>query len=395
MGKDENIIAVTNKKLENLFVVSKEDFVKNTFLISSLSAYNNILLIDSELMDLTIPYLNKDIVVLDFDNNISKSSYFEKYSILRFRGNFKDGYTKEYNDYSKKLEDELLWRLIRLYELKSDKGSSSAIKYKNFIDDTRTLLSNDDQQKFDETIDLLGNIAIPSIIMMLQEGIKKSSEFQTRLTAGFTEEEKVNRFLKLEYQHRMHPDISKISRENIYNGEALKDCSLWKSKMNYINSNKRFELRHVDSPIVDNHNRNENEASAIIKELNLFIDYAKKHPKQDGNKYEIAILSFYNTQITYIRRLLQTLFKTGNKFNFNMDNIHVALNTVDKFQGQEADIVYLSMVQNNRVGFLDSISRVNVAITRAKEKIIIFGDKVFFKNQNHSELLSKLFKEVK
>ena len=78
-----------------------------------------------------------------------------------------------------------------------------------------------------------------------------------------------------------------------------------------------------------------------------------------------------------------------------MDNVHVALNTVDKFQGQEADIVYLSMVQNNRVGFLDSISRVNVAITRAKEKIIIFGDKEFFQKQDHSELLNKLFKEAK
>ena len=393
LGKEENIIAVTNENLENLFAISKDDLNKHTLVVPSLTAYNNILLIDSELIDDVIPYLNKEMVVFDFDSNISKSNAFEKYQILRFRGNFKDGYSKEYNDYSRKLEDELLWRLIRLYELKSDQGSS--IKYKKFIDETRALLSDEDKKKFDETVDLLSNIAIPSIIMMLQEGIKKGSEFQNRLTAGLTDEEKVNRFVRLEYQHRMHPDISKVSRENIYNGEALKDCSLWKSKIDYINSKSRFELRHVESPIVDNHNRNENEAAAILDELKAFIEHAKKNPKSDGSKYEVAILTFYNTQVAYIRKILQSFFNTSNKFNFTMENVHVALNTVDKFQGQEADVVYLSMVQNNRVGFLDSISRVNVAITRAKEKIVIFGDKEFFQKQDHSELLQKLFKEAK
>lgn len=393
LGKEENIIAVTNENLENLFAISKDDLDKQTLVLSSLSAYNNILLIDSELIDDVIPYLNKEMIVLDFDSNISKSNAFEKYQILKFRGNFKDGYSKEYNDYSRKLEDELLWRLIRLYELKSDQGSS--IKYKKFIDETRALLSDEDKKKFDETVNLLSNIAIPSIIMMLQEGIKKGSEFQNRLTAGLTDEEKVNRFVRLEYQHRMHPDISRVSRENIYNGEALKDCSLWKSKINYINSKSRFEIRHVESPIVDNHNRNENEAAAILDELKAFINHAKKNPKPDGSKYEVAILTFYNTQVAYMRKMLQSFFNTKNIFNFTMENVHVALNTVDKFQGQEADVVYLSMVQNNRVGFLDSISRVNVAITRAKEKIVIFGDKEFFQKQDHSELLKKLFKEAK
>ena len=95
LGKDENIIAVTNETLENLFAISTDDFNKNTLVLSSLSAYNNVLLIDSELIDEVIPYLNKDITVLDFDNNISRSNMFEKYQVLRFRGNFKDGYSKE------------------------------------------------------------------------------------------------------------------------------------------------------------------------------------------------------------------------------------------------------------------------------------------------------------
>ena len=122
LGKEENIIAVTNENLENLFAISKDDLNKHTLVVPSLTAYNNILLIDSELIDDVIPYLNIEMVVLDFDSNISKSNAFEKYQILRFRGNFKDGYSKEYNDYSRKLEDELLWRLIRLYELVKRQG---------------------------------------------------------------------------------------------------------------------------------------------------------------------------------------------------------------------------------------------------------------------------------
>ena len=392
--KGDNIIAVTNEQLTNLVSITQEELETKSFKLAALSAYNNIILVDSELINEVIPYLNSKAVVLDFDNNISKSNFFDKYQILRFRGNFNvDGYDKEYSDYSKKLEDELLWRLIRLYELKQDQGSSE--KYRKFIQETRELLTSDEQKRFDETIDLLSNIAIPSIIMMLQEGIKKGSEFQNRLTAGLTEKEKINRFVRLEYQHRMHPEISRISRENVYDGEALKDCSLWNSKMNYINDKNRFEIRHVESPVVDSHNRNEFEAQAIIKELEEFMKHAEKNSKADGSKYEIAILTFYNGQVAYIRKLLQKLFGNTNKFNFTNDFVHVALNTVDKFQGQEADIVFISMVQNNRVGFLDSISRVNVAITRAKEKVIIFGDKDFFIKQDHSTLLNKLFKEAK
>ena len=107
---------------------------------------------------------------------------------------------------------------------------------------------------------------------------------------------------------------------------------------------------------------------------------------------EISKLFIYQ-RTKELRKRLKVIFNQPNSnFNYYGDDIHVTLNTVDKFQGQEADVVYLSMVQNYRVGFLDSINRVNVAITRAKEKIIIFGDKKFFISQDNSEILKKLFK---
>ncbi|MBO9639437.1 MAG: IGHMBP2 family helicase, partial [Siphonobacter aquaeclarae] len=55
----------------------------------------------------------------------------------------------------------------------------------------------------------------------------------------------------------------------------------------------------------------------------------------------------------------------------------LAINTVDSFQGQERDIVYLSMTRSNtegEIGFLSDIRRMNVAMTRARKKLVVVGD---------------------
>ena len=389
-----NLVAITNARLSNIYTISKKEIEDNSYKVTALLSETSIFLIEEGLIDMVLPLLNERTKVLHSENDIRSSEYYGKYSILHARESFPVDYKKIYKDYSRKIEDEILWRLIRLYEL--DKKQHSSEKYQKYIEDVRSLLKETDVQAFDSTIDTLRNIAIPSIIMMLQEGINKNDEHQSILTAGLEERDKINRFVKLDYQHRMHKDISRISRENVYNNEALKDGSYWKSQMDYCNDKARFEVRNIEGPVVDGKNENEHEAKAIIDELVLFMDYIKDHKKTNGEEYTVAILSFYNGQIVNLRKKLKKLFnQERNNFNFYGDNIHVTLNTVDKFQGQEADVVYLSMVQNYRVGFLDSINRLNVSITRAKEKIIIFGDKKFFISQDHSEILNKLFKEVK
>jgi superfamily I DNA and/or RNA helicase len=58
-------------------------------------------------------------------------------------------------------------------------------------------------------------------------------------------------------------------------------------------------------------------------------------------------------------------------------NDKISVNTIDSFQGQERDVVYISMVRSNStgdIGFLSDIRRMNVAITRAKKKLVIIGD---------------------
>ena len=392
VDKNNELVAVTSsKKLENIFTISEDDLNNNTYKVAALTSFGQIFLIEESLVTKVLPLINSNVVFLHNEKDLRSINYYQDYAILHARGRFTQEYKKIYKDYSRKLEDEILWRLIRLYELSNTQTKSK--KYQEYIAEVSALLTDSDKKEFDKTIDTLRNIAIPSIIMILQEGINKNSPYQSMITSGLSKEDKLNRFVMLDYQHRMHRDISKVSRENVYDNEALKDSDLWTSKMDYCNSKSRFEVRNIEGPVVDNNNKNEREVEAIINELIQFMDYIKTHEKKNGERYSVAILSFYNGQIVELRKKLKIIFnQPKSNFNYYGDDIHVTLNTVDKFQGQEADVVYLSMVQNYRVGFLDSINRVNVAITRAKEKIIIFGDEKFFISQTNSEILNKLFK---
>jgi superfamily I DNA and/or RNA helicase len=90
---------------------------------------------------------------------------------------------------------------------------------------------------------------------------------------------------------------------------------------------------------------------------------------------------------------------TGNEngfSNFNitkvMHKINIKLHTVDKFQGHEADIVFLSMVQTSKDGFIDNPNRLNVAITRAKFQLVIIGHHEYFLTKTQSDDLRELAK---
>jgi superfamily I DNA and/or RNA helicase len=78
-------------------------------------------------------------------------------------------------------------------------------------------------------------------------------------------------------------------------------------------------------------------------------------------------------------------------------NVVIKLNTVDRFQGQEADIVFLSMVQTDKIGFLGSPNRLNVALTRARFQLVVFGKKDYYcdPDQNNSDDLKALANDLK
>jgi len=86
----------------------------------------------------------------------------------------------------------------------------------------------------------------------------------------------------------------------------------------------------------------------------------------------VGMISPYRAQVQYLRRLLMksAYFKPFRRL--------ISINTVDGFQGQERDIIVISMVRSNdegQIGFLRDLRRMNVAITRARMKVIILGNR--------------------
>ncbi len=88
-------------------------------------------------------------------------------------------------------------------------------------------------------------------------------------------------------------------------------------------------------------------------------------------RIDVGVISPYRAQVQYLRRLLK------KKEFFKPYRSLISVNTVDGFQGQERDVILISLVRANdegQIGFLRDLRRMNVAITRARMKLIILGD---------------------
>jgi hypothetical protein len=147
-------------------------------------------------------------------------------------------------------------------------------------------------------------------------------------------------------------------------------------------------------------NENAAEAQKVLGELQSFVEWARGAPRRDkqgrSKPWEVALLTFYRGQESSLREALQRLpGQRGNTFIFHLPHeepaVRVVLATVDRFQGQEADLVLLSFVKSGSVGFLDSPNRLNVALTRARYQLVLIGHRSYFASERcHVELLRAL-----
>ena len=115
-----------------------------------------------------------------------------------------------------------------------------------------------------------------------------------------------------------------------------------------------------------------NKAEAELTLLAL-QNYFEKIGKQRilDERLDVGVISPYRAQVQYLRHR----FKRSDFFKPYRPLI--SINTVDGFQGQERDIILISLVRSNdegQIGFLRDLRRMNVAITRARMKVIILGD---------------------
>ncbi|GAB2565383.1 AAA domain-containing protein [Spirosoma areae] len=177
----------------------------------------------------------------------------------------------------------------------------------------------------------------------------------------------------LNVQYRMHEHIMGYSSQVFY-----------QNNLNAHASVAAHSLFDGDTPLVfvdtagcsfdekpdGTSSTNPEEAALLMKHLSqLTADLSTRYTKQDFPT--VAIISPYKQQINVLKdQLLNTpdLLAYGDK---------ISVNTIDSFQGQERDIVYISMTRSNAegdIGFLSDIRRMNVAMTRARKKLVIIGD---------------------
>lgn len=115
---------------------------------------------------------------------------------------------------------------------------------------------------------------------------------------------------------------------------------------------------------------NTNEGILLVETLKLYIGQLGIDRLLD-NRVDFGIISPYKSQVQLLRRLIK------RERDLKPLLPYITVNTVDGFQGQERDVILISMVRGNdegRIGFLGDLRRMNVAITRARMKLIILGD---------------------
>jgi hypothetical protein len=179
----------------------------------------------------------------------------------------------------------------------------------------------------------------------------------------------------LKVQYRMNEEIMRFSSDWFYNGqvESAPEVShrgilSYEIPIEWINTegmdcNEEF--------VRANYGRiNKAEAELTVEQLRLYLQKIGKERVLD-ERIDFGIISPYKAQVYYLRHLLKqdAFFKPFRRL--------LTVNTVDGFQGQERDVILISLVRANedgQIGFLNDLRRMNVAITRARMKLIILGD---------------------
>lgn len=241
------------------------------------------------------------------------------------------------------------------------------------------------------------DVGLPSVLEVLQEGIgAERTARRSALTEGIPHGQRDafgDRFESLSYQHRMHPDIAAVPRKLFYEGRSLLDANTIEERdraLGWDFDGFRGRRAWVDVHGTEHGGENLEEVRVMEAILRDFVAWAgrKGRPRRAAPaRWEVACLCFYLKQEGAISRMLREA--TGDAegvTRFTWGDVDVVCGTVDRFQGREADLVLLSMRNTGRVGFLDSPNRLNVAVTRARQQLVVLGHAGYFAHCGVPEL---------
>ncbi len=182
----------------------------------------------------------------------------------------------------------------------------------------------------------------------------------------------------LQTQYRMHPAIGNLISEVFYEGNIAQGATTaqrpnydWMARpvtwLSTSSAANKGETRRGSSFA------NHVEADLVLDKL----EELEERCREGGWQPTVGVISGYSAQVDQLRRAVDP----NNQRQWRQIQIEIA--TVDAFQGRECDIVIYSTVRSNRnrrIGFLKDHRRVNVALSRARDSLVIVGDEVMMRN---------------
>ena len=187
----------------------------------------------------------------------------------------------------------------------------------------------------------------------------------------------------LELQYRMNDEIMQFSSDYFYHGQMKSapevahrlihegDAPILWFDTSTIELGEDEQNDFREKFVGETFGRiNKGEANLTLSLLQIYFQRVGKQRILD-DRIDVGIISPYRAQVQYLKRLIKkrAFFKPFRHL--------ISVNTVDGFQGQERDVVLISLVRANdtgQIGFLRDLRRMNVAITRARMKLFILGD---------------------
>jgi superfamily I DNA and/or RNA helicase len=189
----------------------------------------------------------------------------------------------------------------------------------------------------------------------------------------------------LKTQYRMHEKIMTFSNRQFYGGnlqaaETVKASVLGEAKVlrepfTFLDT---AGCGFTEGTTPGNQSlSNPEEGQLLLRYLEQVVEALLAENDNAMEEIRIGIISPYRTQVEYMEEAV------GNFPLLHEYRKSVTIHTVDGFQGQERDIIGISLVRSNddgEIGFLQDIRRMNVALTRAKKKLVVAGDSATLAN---------------
>ncbi|WP_281950531.1 IGHMBP2 family helicase [Nitrosophilus kaiyonis] len=349
----------------------------------------------------------------------SRGMSFERILTLAARGKSQRGVSvktlqsmAKWIKYNRKIED-----LINRLRMEEEEAYKNIIKTSDVVLSTNSMIMSEILKDFDFDVAIIDEGSqqiVPSTfipIMHAKRFIIAGDHKQLPPTVVSDEAQKLKKSLfeelienfpknskMLKVQYRMNEKIMNFSNQMFYDGELIADESVKEHTLNDFDLKKPKNYEDIldNTPIVFVNTKGIEARESLpdrstsyenVKEAEIAINLVKELLNMGMKEDDIGVISPYLSQVKRIKSSLHN------------EEILVEVKSVDGFQGREKEVIIISFVRSNEegnIGFLKDLRRLNVAITRAKRKLICIGDEnTLNKDETYKKFIEYIEKEGK